>query len=60
MVFSWDQKESDANLLERGFDFQSVVFTDRPDPEGNPIRRIISARRSNRGEREAYEQSKTD
>ncbi len=37
----------------------TVVFTDRPDQEGNPIRRIISARRSNGREREVYEQSKT-
>jgi uncharacterized DUF497 family protein len=95
MVFEWDKKKSDVNLLERGFDFQfatlvfegptlekedrrraygerrivaigvthglhlTVVFTDRLDQEGNPIRRIISSRRSNRGEREVYEQSKT-
>ncbi len=33
----------------------TVVFTDRPDPAGGVVRRVISARRSNRHERKAYE-----
>jgi len=33
----------------------TVVYTDRPTREG-PIRRIISARRSNRRERKAYQE----
>ena len=33
----------------------TVVYTDRLDERGERIRRIISARRSNRGERKAYE-----
>jgi len=33
----------------------TVVYTDRRDAKENVIRRIISARRSNRREREAYE-----
>jgi len=37
----------------------TVVFTDRTDQENNLIRRIISARRSSRREREAYEQKRT-
>ena len=32
----------------------TVVFTDREGPEGVVVRRIISARRSNRRERQAY------
>ena len=35
----------------------TVVYTDRTDEEGEPIRRIISARRSNRRERQAYEEN---
>jgi uncharacterized protein len=33
----------------------TVVYTDRLDEEGERTRRIISARRSNRRERKAYE-----
>ncbi len=32
----------------------TVIYTDRIDPRGDRVRRIISARRSNRREREAY------
>ncbi len=33
----------------------TVVYTDRPDPvDGPPVRRLISARLSNRRERHAY------
>jgi len=89
MLFTWDPEKSDANLKERGFDFEfatlvfegmtlekedrrraygekrvvavgvaegfhlTVVFTDRTSPQGEVIRRIISARRSNKGERHA-------
>ena len=35
----------------------TVVYTDRDNDEGETIRRIISARRSNRREREAYEEN---
>lgn len=35
----------------------TVVYTDRLDPEGQVVRRIISARKSNRREREAYEKA---
>src|SRR3712207_2201590 len=31
-----------------------VIYTDRTDPVGEPIRRIFSARRANRKERRAY------
>lgn len=34
--------------------FLTVVFTDREGPKGETIRRIISARRSNHRERQAY------
>jgi len=33
----------------------TVVYTDRMDERGEPVRRIISARRSNRRERKAHE-----
>ncbi len=91
MTFDWDPEKSDANLADRGFDFEfatlifdgailevedrrrdygevrfvaiglaegialTVVYTDRPERGGGIIRRIISARRSNRHERQAYE-----
>jgi uncharacterized DUF497 family protein len=87
--FSWDPAKGEANLRDRGFDFEfaslifdgptlevedrrqdygerrmvavgwadgiflSVVFTDR-STVGRPDRRIISARRSNRRERQIY------
>jgi hypothetical protein len=35
----------------------TLVYTDREHPGGTVIRRIISARRSNQREREAYEQA---
>ena len=90
MDFEWDAAKSDANLEERGFDFEfatlifdgptverpdrrkdygeerviaigiaegiylTVVYTDR-SVEGRQVRRLISARRSNQREREAYE-----
>jgi uncharacterized DUF497 family protein len=92
MIFEWDPSKSDANLHDRGFDFEfavlifegstlekedrrkaygevrmvavgvadgvhlTVVFTDRIGERGVNIRRIISARRSNRRERKAYEE----
>jgi len=34
----------------------TVVYTDRIEKSGDTVRRIISARRSNRREREAYEE----
>lgn len=36
----------------------TVVYTDRRDRDGTTIRRIISARRSNRDERQRYEQAR--
>ena len=90
MDFEWDPAKSEANLRERGFDFEfatlvfegptlevqdrrhdygesrivaigladgldlTVIYTDRRDSRGNIVRRIISARRSNRRERKAY------
>ena len=93
MDFEWDKEKSEANLHERGFDFEfaslifsgptlekedrrresgelrflavglaqgialTVVYTDRTLKEGETVRRIISARRSNRREREAYDQA---
>jgi len=93
MRCSWDPAKSDANLRERGFDFEfaslvfdgptleqedqrqdygerrviaigradglelTVVYTDRLDRAGSHERRIISARRSNRHERQAYKEA---
>jgi uncharacterized DUF497 family protein len=93
MRFSWDAAKSEANLRERGFDFEfaslifegrtleqedqrqdygerrviaigcadgcelTVVYTDRGDSVGRHERRIISARRSNRYERQAYQEA---
>lgn len=93
MRFSWDTAKSDANLRERGFDFEfassifagqtleqedqrqdygerrvvaigcadglelTVVYTDRVESAGRHERRIISARRSNRHERQAYQEA---
>jgi uncharacterized DUF497 family protein len=90
MIFEWDPVKSDANLRERGFDFEfatlvfegptlerqdhrkaygekrvvaigvadgfhlTVIYTDRVIKTGERVRRIISARRSNRRERERY------
>ena len=92
MRFSWDARKSEANLLQRGFDYVfaslvfdgptferiddradygelrriaigladglhlTVVYTDRPGAR-EMIRRIISARRSNRRERRAYDEA---
>lgn len=89
MRFTWDPAKSDANLSERGFDFEfatlvfdgptleqlddrqdygelriialgvadgiplTVVYTDRAEGT-DVVRRIISARVSNRRERKAY------
>ena len=91
MRFEWDPEKSEANLVERGFDFAfatlvfdgptlekqdrrrnygelrmvatgladeialTVVYTDRLDDGGERVRRVISARRSNRRERKAYQ-----
>lgn len=38
----------------------TVVYTDRVDASGRLERRIISARRSNRHERQAYQEAVTD
>lgn len=93
MTFEWDPEKSEANLTDRGFDFEfgtlvfggptleaedrrkaygerrmvaighadgmhlTVVYTDREAANGNLVRRIISARRSNRREREAYQKT---
>ena len=35
----------------------TVVYTDRPHPDRDTERRIISARRSNRHERQAYSEA---
>lgn len=92
MRFSWDERKSEENLRERGFDFDfaslvfeqrtlertddrrdygetrtiaigladgialTVVYTDRAEA-GVVIRRILSARRSSRDERQAYVQA---
>jgi uncharacterized DUF497 family protein len=92
--YEWDAAKSDANLRERGFDFEfaelvfdgvtvekedrradygerrivaigiadgvhlTVVYTDRTR-DGEIIRRIISARRSNTRERAIYRQAQT-
>lgn len=91
MRFTWDPAKGDANLDERGFDFEfatlifdgptlerldnrqdygelrivaigiadgiplTVVYTDRAEG-ADVMRRIISARASNRRERKAYRQ----
>lgn len=91
MQFTWDPEKSEANLEDRGFDFEfatlifagptlekkdlrkdygelrviavglaqnvalTVVYTDRELESGEIVRRIISSRRSNRRERNAYE-----
>ncbi len=73
MRFSWDARKSEANLSARGFDFEfaSLVFDgptlervdDRADygerrvSARETVRRIISARRSNRQERKNYDQA---
>ena len=93
MSFTWNPEKSNANLRERGFDFEfatlvfegvtlekedrrkaygerrmvaiglaegihlTVVYTDRASSQGEVIRRIISARRSNRHERKAYREA---
>ena len=91
--FEWDAAKSDANLRDRGFDFEFaslvfngptletqdrrkdygerrvvatgiadgihviVVYTDRQGSDQEILRRIISARRSNRRERTRYEKA---
>ena len=35
----------------------TVVYTDRANAQGEPVRRIISARRSNRRERKIYQET---
>ena len=91
MEFEHDHEKSEANLRQRGFDFEfaasildgptlekedrrrdygerrmiavgltqglalTVVYTDRRIGPESVVRRLISARRSNRGERKAYE-----
>ena len=91
MRFEWDPEKSEANLRDRGFDFEfatlifegptleaqdrrrdygeirivatgladdialTLVYTDKHDARGDTVRRIISARRSNRRERKAYQ-----
>ena len=93
MLFSWDSRKSEGNLVERGFDFEfatlisehptleqldgrrdygerrilavgiaegihlTVAYTDRHAPGQDIERRIISARRSNRRERKAYNEA---
>lgn len=90
MRFGWDDRKSERNVRERGFDFEfatlvfdgptleredarrdygerrviaigqadgimlTVIYTDRAEA-GARVRRIISARVSNRRERQAYE-----
>jgi uncharacterized DUF497 family protein len=91
--FEWDAAKSDANLHDRGFDFEfaslifdaptfevedrrkeygerrvvaigiadgvhlTVVYTDRQGADGQVLRRIISAHRSNHRERTRYEEA---
>ena len=93
MRFSWNSRKSEANLAERGFDFEfatlifdrptlerlddrrdygesrvvavgvaqgihlTVAYTDRFVAGQDIERRIISARRSNRRERKAYNEA---
>ena len=60
MRFSWDPAKSDANFRTRGLveDVElTVCFTDREHLGSVVERRIISARRSNRRERQAYWQA---
>src|SRR5213593_1398967 len=93
MRFSWDPEKSEANLRDRGFDYDfatlvfdgptleqedsrkdygerrivasglsqalelTVCYTDRVQPGQDLERRIISARRSNRRERKAYQKA---
>lgn len=93
MLCSWDPRKSEANLEERGFDFEfaslvfdgptlervderrdygevrviaiglaeglhlTVAYTDRTRAGQDIERRIISARRSNRRERKAYDEA---
>ena len=90
MRFTWDGQKSEANVVDRGFDFDfatlifdgptlerddkrrdygerrvmaigiadglhlTVVYTDRLIAGTGVERRIISARRSNRGERKSH------
>lgn len=60
--FIWDAAKSEANLRDRGFDFgfASLVFAgltlEREDTRRDyGERRVISARRANRKERNVYE-----
>jgi uncharacterized DUF497 family protein len=55
--FSWDSRKSEANLAQRAFDFAfaTLIFGGPTLERAAGVRRIISARRSNRREREAYE-----
>ena len=91
--FSWDDRKSDRNLEERGFDCEfaaqifdgltleredtrrdygerrviaigmaqdialTVVYTDRAEAGGEVVRRIVSARVSDRRERQAYKRA---
>ena len=49
-VFSWDRRKSEANLAERGFDFEfaSAIFS-------GPTLEREDARRASKKERIAYE-----
>jgi len=91
--FIWDSQKSEANFVERGFDFAfavlifdsptlerpddrqdygelrvialgtadeiplTVIYTDRAESGGEVVRRIISARVSNRRERKAFSEA---
>jgi len=93
MRFSWDSRKSEANLVERQFDFEfatlifegptlervderrdygerriiaigvaarlhlTVAYTDRHTEDRDIERRVISAGRSNRRERQAYREA---
>lgn len=69
MNFAWNPEKEDrrhdygeVRVIAVGFVeivALTVVYTDRPDEEG-VIRRIVSARRSNRRERQAYEEAVED
>ena len=54
----WDYGERRIVAIGLAQDLElTVCYTDREDSRGEVVRRIISARRSNRREREAYQQA---
>ena len=66
ILFEWDESKLEVNLAKHYIDFQDAkrVFDGRFSREGNGVtvnvvrgtrRRIISARRANRNERQDYQ-----